>query len=162
MRSTIPRVTGDRLLRTESERDPIVLDTSEWYSWLEQHDSFMFVDVEGSFTARKSIVSTGGSYWKAYYKRQGKLYRIHLGYSDKLTLEKLQTAARTFADNGISEKKPDLSSTRSNSARPSLHLSSRKVPAVDRRCHQSGHRSAEHQRPLGSTQIVLCHHVAGR
>jgi LuxR family maltose regulon positive regulatory protein len=99
---------------------------------LEQHDSFTFVDVEGSFTARKSIVRTGGSYWKAYCKRQGKLYRIHLGYSDKLTLEKLQAAARTFAGNGNSEKRPEISSTRSNSARPSLHLASRKVPAVDR------------------------------
>ena len=132
MHSTIPRVSGDRLFWTEYESDPIILGTSEWYSWLEQHDSFMFVDVEGSFTARKSIVRTGGSYWKAYSKRQGKLYRIHLGYSDKLTLEKLQVAARTFADNGISEKRPDMSSTRSNSARASLQLASRKVPAVDR------------------------------
>src|SRR5215469_1945900 len=108
MRLTIPRVTGDQLLRTESESDPIVLGTSEWYSWLEQHDSFTFIDVEGSFTARKSIVRTGGSYWKAYHKRQGKLYRIHLGYSDKLTLEKLQAAARTFADGGTSEKRPEM------------------------------------------------------
>src|SRR5689334_9710300 len=92
MRSTLPRVSGDRLFRTEYESDPIILGTSEWYSWLEQHDSFTFVDVEGSFTARKSIVRTGGSYWKAYCKRQGKLYRIHLGHSEKLTPEKLQAA----------------------------------------------------------------------
>ena len=88
MRSTIPNVTGERLYRSETEDDPIVLGTPAWYDWLEQHAAFTFVDQTGTFTARKSMLRTGGSSWKAYYRRQNKLYRIHLGHSHTLTLER--------------------------------------------------------------------------
>ena len=67
--------------RSESESDPIVLGTPAWYDWLEQHTAFTFVDQISTFKARKSMLRTGGSYWKAYYRRQGKLYRMHLGHS---------------------------------------------------------------------------------
>ena len=102
MRSTIPHVTGDRLYQSESESDPIVLGTPAWYDWLEQHTAFTFVDAAETFTARKSMLRTGGSYWKAYHRRQGKLYRIHLGHSHALTLERLQAAARAFAGKHVS------------------------------------------------------------
>ena len=64
MRFTTPNVTGGRLYRLDAESDPIVLGTPEWYDWLEQHTAFTFVDAAGTFKARKSMLRTGGSYWK--------------------------------------------------------------------------------------------------
>jgi LuxR family maltose regulon positive regulatory protein len=114
MRRTIPSVKNGQLYQSETDSDPIVVGTPVWYEWLEHHDSFAFVDRAGTFTARKSLLRTKGIYWKAYYKRQGKLYRIHLGHSHTLTLERLQAAALVFA--GEREQVPgselaDVSST---------------------------------------------------
>jgi LuxR family transcriptional regulator, maltose regulon positive regulatory protein len=97
MRRTLPSVNGELLYQSETERDSIGVGTPAWYDWLEQYTAFTFVDAVGTFTARKSMLRTRGSYWKAYCKRQGKLYRIHLGHSHALTLERLQAAARAFA-----------------------------------------------------------------
>jgi LuxR family transcriptional regulator, maltose regulon positive regulatory protein len=97
MRQTIPRVEGGRLFQSEREVDPILVGTPAWYDWLEQQSSFTFVDHVLTFTAQKSVLRTGDSYWKAYRKRQSKLYRIHLGHSHTLTQERLQAAARAFA-----------------------------------------------------------------
>ena len=131
MRSTPPHVQGERLYRSETESDPIVLETPEWYDWLEHHVAFTFVDPVGTFTARKSMLRTGGSYWKAYCKRQGKLYRIHLGHSHTLTLEKLQATAQAFAGGRVSEKHADVSVTQSAASRNSMYASPRKALTVD-------------------------------
>ena len=97
MHQTIPRVEDGRLFQSESEGDPILVGTPAWYDWLEQQSSFTFVDQGLTFTARKSMLRTRNSYWKAYRRCQGKLYRIHLGHSHALTLERLQAAAQAFA-----------------------------------------------------------------
>jgi len=58
------------------------------------------------------MLKTRDSYWKAYRKHQGKLYRIHLGYSHTLTLERLQAAARAFTGELVAEDEPgEVSST---------------------------------------------------
>jgi LuxR family maltose regulon positive regulatory protein len=121
MRSTIPHVKGERLYRSETESDPIVVGTPEWYDWLEQHTAFTFVDQIGTFSARKSMLRTGGSYWKAYHRHQGKLYRIHLGHSHMLTMEKLQATAQAFAGGRVSEKQADASVTQSAASRLYMH-----------------------------------------
>jgi len=131
MRSTTPKVAGSRLYRSETESDPIVLGTSAWYGWLEQHATFTFVDATGTFTARKSMLRTGDSYWKAYCTRQGKLYRIHLGHSHTLTLEKLEAAARAFAGKHASGDLADVPLTQSTASNFSIHTSPRKALAVD-------------------------------
>jgi len=97
MRQTIPRVEGGRLFQSEREGDPILIGTPAWYDWLEQQSSFTFVDHVLTFTAHKSVLRTGGAYWKAYRTRQGKLYCIYLGRSHTLTQERLQAAAQAFA-----------------------------------------------------------------
>jgi LuxR family maltose regulon positive regulatory protein len=91
----------------------------------------MYVDAAGSFTARKSMLRTEGSYWKAYSSRQGKLYRIHLGRSHKLTLEKLKAAAQAFAGKQATEGRADVSSTQSTVSSLSMHTSPRKALTVD-------------------------------
>jgi LuxR family maltose regulon positive regulatory protein len=124
-------VTGGQLYRSETEDEPIVLGTPEWYDWLEQHDAFTFVDAAGTFTARKSMLRTKGSYWKAYCTRQGKLYRIHLGRSHTLTLERLIAAAQAFAGKKASGEMADVSLTHSTVSSLSSHLPPRKALAVD-------------------------------
>ena len=122
MRSTTPKVMGSQLYRSETASDPIVLGTPEWYEWLEQNAAFTFVDPTGTFTARKSMLRTGSTYWKAYCTRQGKLYRIHLGYSEKLTLEKLKATAQAFASKHVSEELTDTSLTQSSSSSLSMYM----------------------------------------
>ena len=101
MRKKIPRVEDGRLFQSESEVDPILVGAHAWYEWLEQQSSFTFVDHSFTFTAHKSALRTGGSYWKAYRRSKGKLYRIHLGHSHTLTLERLQAAAQAFAEEHV-------------------------------------------------------------
>ena len=118
MQRTKPTVKEGLLYQSESDGDSIGVGTPEWYAWLEHHDSFAFVDRVGTFTARKSIVKTGDSYWKAYRKRQGKLYRIHLGHSQTLTLERLQATAQAFAGELVPIEQGGKSSTQSEQALP--------------------------------------------
>ncbi len=111
MQRIIPTVKGERLYQSETESDPIVVGTHAWYDWLEHHTTFTFVDRVGTFTARKSIIKTGDSYWKAFRKRQGKLHRIHLGHSHSLTLERLQATSRAFIEELVPNKLTNVSST---------------------------------------------------
>ncbi len=97
MQRTTASVKGGRLYQSERDREPIVVGTSAWYDWLEHHTVYSFVDRVGAFTARKSGTDPNSSYWDAYHTRQGKLYRVRLGRSNMLTLERLQAVARTLA-----------------------------------------------------------------
>jgi LuxR family maltose regulon positive regulatory protein len=117
MRPTLPSVKGKLLYRSETERDPIVVGTPAWYDWLEQQTAFTFIDQTGTFTARKSMLRTRGSSWKAYRTHRGKLYRIHLGHSQALTLERLQAAARAFAGEHVPGDLAEVSSTQSAASR---------------------------------------------
>jgi LuxR family transcriptional regulator, maltose regulon positive regulatory protein len=110
MGRTIPTVKGGRLFKSETESDSIVVGTPAWYDWLEHHDSFTFVDRVDTFTARKSMLKTSGQFWKAYRTRQGKLYRIHLGYSHTLTLERLHAVAQAFSGEHVPDEPGDVSS----------------------------------------------------
>ena len=69
--------------------------TPEWYAWLNNFPTFAFSSEYGSFTARKETAGNrrGGSYWKAYRTRNGKLHRAYLGKSEALTLERLNEIA---------------------------------------------------------------------
>src|SRR6266496_2586996 len=125
MRPTLPRVKGEWLYRPENEHDPIVVGTPAWYDWLEQQTALTFVDAAGSFTAHKNMLRTRGFYWKAYHRRQGKLYRIHLGRSHALTLERLQATAWAFASDHVPGEQADISLTQSAASRLPMHTSPR-------------------------------------
>ena len=117
MQQTIPRVEGGRLFQSEKKVDPILIGTPAWYDWLEHQNSFRFVDHALTFTAHKSVLRSGNSYWKAYRKRQGKLYYIHLGHSHTLTLERLQAAAQAFAGEHVPGEQASMSSRQNGSNR---------------------------------------------
>jgi predicted ATPase/DNA-binding CsgD family transcriptional regulator len=77
----------------------IVVDSSDWYAWLESASTFSFHGEEGRFTAHKERAGNrrGRAYWRAYRKRDGKLHRAYLGQSEELTLERLQSVAVALA-----------------------------------------------------------------
>jgi LuxR family maltose regulon positive regulatory protein len=98
MQQNIARVQMGRLYQSEREKDSIVVGTSAWYDWLEHNTVFFFVDHVSAFTARKGGTDLANSDWQAYRTHQRKIYRVRLGYSDMLTLDRLQAAARILAD----------------------------------------------------------------
>lgn len=96
MAHTTPCVRDTLLLYQESgQTRGLLVESPEWYDWLETASSFTFESSQGSFTARKerSGNKRGGWYWKAYCRRGGKLYRAYLGQSATLTLSRLHAIA---------------------------------------------------------------------
>jgi predicted ATPase/DNA-binding CsgD family transcriptional regulator len=77
----------------------VEVGSSDWYAWLETASSFTFRGEHGSFTARQERAGNrrGSPYWRAYCTREGKLQRIYLGKSRKLTFERLIAVATEMA-----------------------------------------------------------------
>ena len=88
----------------------IVVDSSDWYAWLEAASTFTFRGGEVLFTAHKERAGNrrGRAYWRAYQTRQGKLHRAYLGQSEELTLERLQSVAAVLASKGASSPSLDV------------------------------------------------------
>jgi hypothetical protein len=97
MQLTAARVQMGRLYQSEREKDSIIVGTSAWYDWLECNTVFFFFDYAGAFTARKDGTDLASSDWQAYRIRHRKTYRVRLGRSNMLTLERLQAVAQTLA-----------------------------------------------------------------
>jgi predicted ATPase/DNA-binding CsgD family transcriptional regulator len=100
MRET-PPIIQDGILTYQLDGQPaqLVVDSADWYGWLETASTFTFRSEQGSFTAHKERAGNrrGRSYWRAYGTRQGRLQRIYLGQSEAVTLPRLQAvAARLF------------------------------------------------------------------
>ena len=93
----IARVKCGRVYQSQIESPPIVVGTLAWFDWLEQQSAFLFVDRMGRFTAYKRGTDPGGQSWEAARIRNGTCYRLPLGQSHTLTLERLQAAAQTLA-----------------------------------------------------------------
>src|SRR5260221_3730980 len=104
-------------LRDESPVQ-IVVDSSDWYAWLQTASTFTFRGEDGSFTAHKERAGNrrGRAYWRAYRTWQGKLHRSYLGQSEGLTLERLQSVAVVLVSKGAGTR---LSAEAS--FRPSTH-----------------------------------------
>jgi len=151
MRQTIPRVEGGRLFQPEKEVDPILIGTPAWYHWLEQQSSFTFVEQSITFTAHKSVLRTGDAYWKAYRKRQGKLYCIHLGHSHTLTLQRLQAAAQAFAGEHHLGEQTSVPSRQNGNNRLPRHPSPRNALDVD---HSTSLIHTKLYRPRLSSDLI--------
>lgn len=81
MARTTPVVRGGILTGyVDAHERQIRVGTPAWYAWLEEVSTFAFTGNMGTFTARKEPKLHGGElYWKAYRKRDGKLYRAIWG-----------------------------------------------------------------------------------
>jgi predicted ATPase/DNA-binding CsgD family transcriptional regulator len=88
----------------------IVVDSSDWYAWLQTASTFTFRGEHGSFTAHKERAGhrRGRAYWRAYRTWQGKLHRAYLGQSEGLTLEQLQSVAVVLASKGAGDGSLDV------------------------------------------------------
>jgi predicted ATPase/DNA-binding CsgD family transcriptional regulator len=88
----------------------IVVDTSDWYAWLQTASAFTFRSEHGNFTAHKERAGhrRGSAYWRAYRTWHGKLHRAYLGQSEELTLEQLQSVAVVLASKGERENSLDV------------------------------------------------------
>lgn len=103
MAKNLPTVTGKTLLYKRQGHEQVVLvGTPDWYAWLQHEKAFSFRTSSRQFTARKEQASNGrgGWYWKAYYRRAGKLCSTYLGKSERLSLERLQEVAGALEDSG--------------------------------------------------------------
>ena len=102
-----PVVTGTNLHYREQGHEQIVpVGTPTWYAWLRTARAFTFCSPSGQFTARceRAGNGRGGCYWKAYYRRGGKLCSAYLGKTERLSLERLQAVAAGLTGLGA---KPD-------------------------------------------------------
>jgi predicted ATPase len=88
----------------------IVVDSTDWYIWLQNASTFTFRGEKGFFTAHKERAGNrrGRAYWRAYRTWRGKLYRAYLGQSEELTLERLQSVAVMLANKGEGEQSLDM------------------------------------------------------
>ncbi len=96
-----PPIIQNGILTYQLDGHPaqLVVDSADWYGWLEATSTFTFRSEHGSFTAHKERAGNrrGRSYWRAYCTRNGRLQRTYLGQSEALTLPRLQAvAARLF------------------------------------------------------------------
>jgi LuxR family maltose regulon positive regulatory protein len=71
----------------------VVLDSPEWFAWLEQVSSFAFAGKNGHYTARKEAKQRGGCYWSAYLATSERLAKKYLGKSTDLCLARLEHIA---------------------------------------------------------------------
>jgi predicted ATPase/DNA-binding CsgD family transcriptional regulator len=123
-----PPIIQDGILTDLRDRFPvqIVVDSSDWYAWLQTASIFTFRGEHGSFTAHKEHAGNrrGHAYWRAYRTWQGKLHRAYLGQSEGITLERLQSVAVMLANKGEGDHSLDVPGLKEET-RPSSEASSR-------------------------------------
>jgi predicted ATPase/DNA-binding CsgD family transcriptional regulator len=119
-----PTVQEDRLVyQLDGRTQEIILETSEWYAWLGIASMFTFRSAIGTFTARKERAGNkrGGWYWKAYRKREGKLFSTYIGKSESLTIAHLHTvAARLNGEDRLMKSQVIHANTHEASSLPAL------------------------------------------
>ena len=87
-------------LNGATEGKPIVVDSAAWFDWLAAETTHGFAYalfdrqagyVRGFLTVRKERRTRGGSYWVAYRRAQGQLWKRYLGSASRLTYAELET-----------------------------------------------------------------------
>jgi LuxR family maltose regulon positive regulatory protein len=69
----------------------------EWHDWVSANKKFRFESAEGAFSARRE--SRGNNtYWYAYRRKGGKLFKTYLGKSNDLIDEVLEEANHTLTE----------------------------------------------------------------
>src|SRR5438874_10348889 len=107
-----PPIIQDGILTDLRDGSPvqIVVDSSDWYAWLQAASTFTFRGEHGSFTAHKERAGhrRGRAYWRAYRTCQGKLHRAYLGQSEELTLARLASEAVVLVNKGERDNSLDV------------------------------------------------------
>lgn len=105
MSAKTPRVWDVFVEDPEHMEKSVWLDRPEWFLWLELESTRRFCYpvfdasvgyIVGFMTVRKERRERGGMYWVAYRRCQGKLRRVYLGASSRVTGEVLKQRALEF------------------------------------------------------------------
>ena len=141
----------------------IVVDSCDWYDWLQTASTFTFRGEEGLFTAHKERAGNrrGRAYWRAYRTWHGKLHRVYLGQSEELTLERLQSVAVVLASKEAGEGLPDVSGLGAGT-RSSAEASSRARTHRRRATRSQGLHEAARSKPWLSSFPVPLTDLIGR
>jgi ATP/maltotriose-dependent transcriptional regulator MalT len=100
MAHATPQVHNGLLtLHTASPPLSIDIESPAWWQWLDGDgtSTFRYLTGQGRFTARRESKS-GGHYWYAYRRHQGKLRKAYLGKSNELTLARMDLIASSLAE----------------------------------------------------------------
>ena len=82
----------------------IILDTWEWFTWLQQIRSFAFQARDGGhFTARKETRARGGVYWIAYRHIGGQFVKKYIGPQAQVTIARLEEVADELETRTVTE-----------------------------------------------------------
>src|SRR5260370_28348768 len=160
-----PPIIQDGVLTDLRDGSPvrIVVDSSDWYAWLQTASIFTFRGEHGSFTAHKEHAGNrrGGAYWRAYRTWQGKLHRAYLGQSEGLTLERLQSVAVMLANKGEGDNSLDVPGLEGET-RPSSEASSRASTRLRRASGAQEPHEAVRSKPWLSSLPVPLSTLIGR
>lgn len=128
----------------------IVVGSPAWFDWLATAKAFSFKSPRGNFAARCEK-RRNGAYWYAY-RRDGKLFKVYLGKTNELTLERLEQAnlsltAHTLLkqSKGESLRVPTIESRIDTSFLP---LTKVNVPALPRQLVARPRLTRQISRPL--------------
>ena len=95
MDSSEKPVVRNNLLEVGNTSLPI--GSIEWHDWVSANKMFRFEGGGGSFSARRE--SRGNNtYWYAYRRKRGRLFKAYLGKSKDLNLETLEEASRALTE----------------------------------------------------------------
>src|SRR3989442_14808982 len=102
-----PPIVKDGILtyQRNGKSAQLVVNSSDWFAWLEAASTFTFCSEYSHFTARKERAGhqRGKPYWRAYHTWDGKLHRAYLGQSQALTLHRLQSVAARLSGARVEE-----------------------------------------------------------
>ncbi len=164
MASTPPLIQGETLTyQRDGQPAQLVVDTSDWHVWLSSASTFAFRSEQGTFTARKEQAGhrRGEPYWRAYRRRQGKLYRAYLGKSEELTLQRLQSIAVVLAGKGERGDPLDVHDLIGGTVQPPVDASDASTP-LGRANVANSHREAGISNPWLSNLPVPLTPLVGR
>ena len=99
----------------QAGRSSIPVGSTEWYAWLSRNSRFSFHGTNGHFTAQ-SEVRRNRTYWYAYRRRNGKLFKLYLGKSEELNLERMEQASLALAGQNLLVQ-PDMENPSDTEAR---------------------------------------------
>ena len=94
----MPVVRNGALFLPDSA-DPIQVDSTHWFAWLDEAHHFSYMSIQGSYrmTVRKEK-RRRDLYWYAYLKEAGKLHNAYMGRSSRLTAERLEQIIQQLAE----------------------------------------------------------------
>ncbi len=81
----------------EFENTNLPVGSMEWYDWISANRIFRFEGEEGDFSARREKHGNH-TYWYAYRRRGGKLFKTYLGKSKTIDHDSLEEASRALTE----------------------------------------------------------------